>query len=408
MKHFDRLLLFVPLMFLLIIAATDILMLRHEQSGRQYLVDANRIEQIILNGDMPSAEQFSSVTGIFAYDGSDSFFRTDSAYLIRRINGVLYRIDYTDAPQHSDLQAVLLTDAGLLILLAVIMGVLFYIRQKILKQFTKLGDVPYQLARGNLTEPLKEDKSRFFGKYIWGLDMLRGELEQSKANELERARQEKTMLLSLSHDIKTPLSAIKLYAKGLARGLFSGEEKLTETAGHISEKADEIEHYLNEIIRSLHNDFMRFSVQNTEFYLSAVMDQITAFYTDKLSVTGTAFSVGDFTDCMLSGDPDRLEEVLQNILENAVKYGDGKEISVSFSDEEDCRLITVTNSGCTLPDEELSHIFESFWRGSNAGSKQDSGLGLYICYRLMHEMSGDIFAELKDGTMHVTAVCKKS
>ena len=86
MKHFDRLLLFVPLMFLLIIAATDILMLRHEQSGRQYLVDANRIEQIILNGDMPSAEQFSSVTGIFAYDGSDSFFRTDSAYLIRRIN----------------------------------------------------------------------------------------------------------------------------------------------------------------------------------------------------------------------------------------------------------------------------------------------------------------------------------
>ncbi|MBR3419143.1 MAG: hypothetical protein IKG82_10685, partial [Oscillospiraceae bacterium] len=168
MKHFDRLLLFVPLMFLLIIAATDILMLRHEQSGRQYLVDANRIEQIILNGDMPSAEQFSSVTGIFAYDGSDSFFRTDSAYLIRRINGVLYRIDYTDAPQHSDLQAVLLTDAGLLILLAVIMGVLFYIRQKILKQFTKLGDVPYQLARGNLTEPLKEDKSRFFGKYIWG------------------------------------------------------------------------------------------------------------------------------------------------------------------------------------------------------------------------------------------------
>ncbi len=408
MKHFDRLLLFVPLMFLLIIAATDALMLRREHSGRQYLVDANRIEQIIRNGDMPSAEQFSSATGIFAYDGSDSFFRTDSAYLIREIGGTLYRIDYTDTPQRSDLRAVLLTDAGLLILLAVIMGVLVYIRQKILKQFTRLGDVPYQLAKGNLTEPLKEEKNRFFGKYIWGLDMLRGELEQSKANELERARQEKTMLLSLSHDIKTPLSAIKLYAKGLSRGLFSDEEKLTETAGHISAKADEIEQYLNEMIRSLHNDFMRFSVQNTEFYLSAVMNRITAFYTDKLSVTGTAFSVEDFTDCMLSGDPDRLEEVMQNILENAVKYGDGKEISVSFSDEENCRLITVANSGCTLPDAEISHIFESFWRGSNAGKKPGSGLGLYICYRLMHEMGGDIFADARDGKMHVTAVCKKS
>ena len=183
----------------------------------------------------------------------------------------------------------------------------------------------------------------------------------------------------------------------------SGREKRIS----ISARADEIEQYLGEIIRNLHHDFMRFDVQKTDFYLSQVMMRINVYYTDKLSVTGTEFDVGAYADCMLSGDPDRLEEVLQNILENAIKYGDGRRISVSFSDEEDCRLITVANTGCTLPDEETAHIFDSFWRGSNAGSKPGSGLGLYICSRLMAEMGGDIFAETVDDEMRVTVVCQK-
>ena len=292
-------------------------------------------------------------------------------------------------------------------LLCIVMGVLLYIRQNILKQFSRLNDMPYQLVKGNLTEPLKESKSRYFGKFVWGLDMLRGELEQSKTSELERARKEKTLLLSLSHDIKTPLAAIKLYAKGFSHSLYPDPEKQSAAADHIGEKADEIERYLSDIINSLNHDFMSFDVTNTEFYLSQVMERIRAYYTDKLSVTGTDFSVGNYADCMLSGDPDRLEEVLQNILENAVKYGDGKDISIAFSDEEDCRLIAVSNTGCTLPEPELPHLFDSFWRGSNAGTRQGNGLGLYICSRLMHEMGGDIFADIRGGIMCVTVVCRK-
>lgn len=82
-------------------------------------------------------------------------------------------------------------------------------------------------------------------------------------------------------------------------------------------------------------------------------------------------------------------------------------ISIDFSDEENCRLITVSNSGCTLSESELNHIFDSFWRGSNTGSQKGSGLGLYICRQLMSGMGGDIFAEIADGYMKVTAVCPK-
>ena len=111
---------------------------------------------------------------------------------------------------------------------------------------------------------------------------------------------------------------------------------------------------------------------------------------------------------MLSGDSERLEEVLQNILENAVKYGDGGAVEISFADEEDCRLITVKNTGCTLSDTELPHIFESFWRGSNADEKQGSGLGLYICRKLMNAMGGEVFAEIQNGCMYVSVVCRRA
>ena len=109
-------------------------------------------------------------------------------------------------------------------------------------------------------------------------------------------------------------------------------------------------------------------------------------------------------DCILCGDKERAVEVIQNIMENAVKYGDGKRIAIRFSKEENCQLIHISNSGCTLSDSELPHIFDSFWRGSNTGRQSGSGLGLYICRTLMRKMNGDIYAEIKDGDMTVTAV----
>ena len=86
---------------------------------------------------------------------------------------------------------------------------------------------------------------------------------------------------------------------------------------------------------------------------------------------------------------------------------DGRCISLSFSEEEDCRLITVSNTGCSLPESELDTIFESFRRGSNSGSQPGSGLGLYICRRLMNEMGGEVFAETEGDLMKVTVVCRK-
>lgn len=95
------------------------------------------------------------------------------------------------------------------------------------------------------------------------------------------------------------------------------------------------------------------------------------------------FSIDKSDDILLRGDPERLSEVFENIIENAIKYGDGKYINISFSDEEYCKLITVANSGSPIPETQFIHMFESFWRGENANDKKGSGLGLYICKEIM-------------------------
>ena len=94
---------------------------------------------------------------------------------------------------------------------------------------------------------------------------------------------------------------------------------------------------------------------------------------------------------------------MQNIIENAIKYGSGKKIGISISKEEDCVLITVENTGEVLPAEELPHLFDSFYRGSNAGSQEGSGLGLYIAKNLVKAQGGE-FEIYLDGDLFKVSI----
>lgn len=408
MQRFDKLIAGVIIVMAAVIVALNLIMMKApKQTTPLYKVELNRIKHELADGKKVDSADYPNILGIYEYDGSEDFFDSESEYVIRIVNGTTYRIEYTDSKKVKDSTlpiAVNVCTGGLCLFLA---AVLLYIRRNIVKPFTKVSELPYELAKGTLTVPVKENKGKYFGKLTWGLDMLRQELEQSRQRDLDRAKKEKTLLLSLSHDIKTPLSAVKLYSKALSKGLYTDADKQREAAESINSKADEIEGYVAEMIGELNSDVLTFEFNNTEFYLADVIGNISEYYRDKLSVLKTDFTIAEYSNCLISGDPDRLEEVLQNIIENAIKYGDGDSISISFSDEENCRLITVSNSGCTLSDTELDHIFDSFWRGSNTGSQPGSGLGLYICRQLMSGMGGDIYAETDRGFMKVTVVCCK-
>ena len=191
-------------------------------------------------------------------------------------------------------------------------------------------------------------------------------------------KEKKMLILSLSHDIKTPLAAIKLYNKALRDNLYKEENKRQEVLLGIEKNTLEIERYVSEILTASKEDFLNLEVHNGEFYLSDVMNRIAVYYNDKFNTTHTEFSIDKFENCLIKGDINRLEEVLQNLLENAIKYGDGKSVSITMDNEEDCRLISVTNSGCELKSEELPHLFDSFYRGSIQRIRRAVALGFIL------------------------------
>ncbi len=406
MKAFNRMFAAVIILALLMLAGVNMWLFKAERTeGRQHRVDAARAAAVIEEKGIDSLclSDYSTIIAVTEVDEHNGITGENHDYLIKEINGTYYRFDYS-ASEEIEKDIKITVNVSLLVMTVLLLAVLLYLRIRVLKPFFTLREMPVELSKGNLTMPLKETRQRYFGRFIWGMDMLREKLEQNKEAEMNLQAERKKLILSLSHDIKIPLSAIKLYSKALSKGLYDDAQKQAEIAESINEKADEIEGYVSGIVRASKEDFLSIEVRDGEFYLSEMLGGVTDFYKDKLRLLKTEFSVSDYSNCLIRGDCDRGTEVLQNIMENAIKYGDGKRISIDVTEEEGCRLVTVTNTGCTLPESELPHMFDSFWRGTNSAGQAGNGLGLYICRCIMNRMNGEVFAEIKDGTMNVTAV----
>lgn len=403
MRVFRKLCIAVLAIFLILAAVLNIVLIRQEKAADgMYRVEAKRLADEIAETGSYDLENYPHITGVFTADDG-GLYTSDEHYLITKISGTLYRVEYsTDSNQNG----MLIINFVLCAIFLMMVGLLLYIYRHIIAPFGRLNEVPQELARGNLAVPIPEEKSRFFGKFTWGVNLLRESIEDSRKKEITMQKDKKLLLLSLSHDIKTPLSAIKLNAKALAKGIYSDEEKRRSAAESINARADEIEQFVSEITKAASEDFMSFEVTQGEAFLSQIIMKIHARYAPQLSISGTEFIVHRYDDCILSCDADRLGECLQNLIENAIKYGDGKRIEIGFDKMDGCELITVMNTGCTLETKELPQIFGSFHRGNNADKIQGNGLGLFICKRLMSLMGGEVYAEIHGDCFSVTLVVK--
>ncbi len=406
MNKFRKITVFVVFVEIVMITLCNVIFAvkSADDSGKIYRVEAQRVAKKLQNASLQELDlsEYETIVAVSAFIEDEV---CNNHYVVEKINGNLYRIEYEAKQQDNQ---VWMFNVCLLLMLFVTIVVFWYISQKVLQPFHKMSELTYELAKGNLSMPIKAEKSKFFGKFLWGMDMLRATLEDNKERELELQKEKKTLILSLSHDIKTPLSAIDLYAKALSENLYDTEEKRTEALQGIARNVQEIKGYVNEIVTASREDFLNLEVKEGEFYLSSLLKDIEVYYKDKLSILHTVFTIDNTEDCLLKGDINRIIEVLQNIIENAIKYGDGIAIGISFDDEEDCKLISVTNTGCILKEEELPNLFESFYRGSNSQGVKGSGLGLYIAKKLMKKMDGNIFAAIMNSEFTVTIVIRKA
>lgn len=391
-------------LILIVLCNIFVLKTMKDDQDKAYKVDVVRAANEMRRGTTIENLDLSKYETLIAVQEYRENETCNYAYEVEEVGGVLYQFAYQRG-----------NDSGLVVVMNIFLGsmfvctffVLIFINQKIVKPFSAVSSLPKELAKGNLTVPIKEEKSKFFGKFLWGMDMLREKLEQDKMNELELVKEKKTLVLSLSHDIKTPLSAIELYTKALSNHLYDDEEKMQQAITGIANNIELIRQYVDEISKVSREDFLKLEVTCGEFYLTTLMNHILDYYKDKMKQIHTEFIIDEVENCLLYGDFDRSVEVIQNICENAIKYGDGKWIRISFSEEEGCKLITIKNGGCSLKEEELTNIFDSFYRGSNSENIQGSGLGLYICKELLHKMDGEVFGKICDNTFAITVVMRK-
>lgn len=411
MKRFNIIFISVIVVSTVLFAGINIIMLNNSSStSREYMVQIERLCSQIESNEEYKLSDYPLIINIEKCENTNdvSFFEGDNSdYAIRFIKNSYYRFDYKFDSNRINPSSVIMTDICLAVLLIVMLTTLIFVKKQILIPFIKLRDIPHELSKGNLTVPLKENKNRLFGRFIWGLDLLREHLEQQKKNELALIKDKKTLILSISHDIKTPLSAIKLSSQALSKGLYKDSKKQIEVAKNINENANKIENFVTEIVKASNEEFIKFEVNNSEFYIDDCISEINRYYKEKLILNKIKFTVAEHSNHIVKGDIDRTVEVMQNIIENAIKYGNGEFIKIEFSIEEGCSLISISNSGCTLDDSEMPHIFDSFWRGSNSKASSGSGLGLYICRQLMHLMGGEIFAEKHGTVITLTLVLKK-
>lgn len=317
------------------------------------------------------------------------------------ISGIVIMITDT-AKKYNGIRNSLLAALGILSLVFVIGAVIVitYFNQNVIIPFRKMRSFAGSVAGGNLDEPLTIDKNNVFGVFSESFDIMREELKNSRQREIELQRREREMVASLSHDLKTPVTGIKLSTElmlaKLAKedGLIQEEERsnITEKLGNVYKKADEIENLVSNLL-SVSLDNLGETKVNIHEEKSSILEEIVAKFDDREKVTSD-----EVPDCVISIDVNAISRVIGNIISNSYKYA-GTDITVKYSYADNFLSMTIKDSGPGVSDDELPLVTNKFYRGkaqleSNADG---NGLGLYIARTLMEAMGGELLTKSKGG-----------
>ena len=288
-----------------------------------------------------------------------------------------------------------------------------YIKRNIITPFRKMREFAGSVAEGRLDEPLEMDRENIFGAFSESFDIMREELSESKKRELELQKKERELVASLSHDLKTPVTGIKLAAELMQMRLSvksetvgneivfnkAEVEKMSGDAEGILKKAEQIDVLVNDLFATTLNDLGEFNV-NCLDENSAVLCDIVKNCDDRhLAV------IGEVPAVIVHIDTKRMSQVIGNIISNSYKYANTA-IDISFGLSGGFLGMRIQDHGQGVAHDELDLITNKFYRGrqwTHSGT-DGNGLGLYIAKTLMQKMNGDLVAESDGDGLAVTLV----
>ena len=273
------------------------------------------------------------------------------------------------------------------ICIAFMAGMLVYIYFSVLRPFNNMKEFAFKIAQGNFEIPLNYERSNYFGEFTWAFDSMRREITKARACEHEAIENNKTVIATLSHDIKTPIASIRAYAEGLEANMDSTAEKRQRYIGIIISKCDEVSKLTNDLFLHSLADLDKLKINSERLEICEFIENCT----DELSAekNDIFFLATDFP-LVVYADKKRLTQIVENIVNNARKYAKSH-IDVSIIRSDGSVEIHFRDYGGGIPDEDMPFIFDKFYRGRNSENEQGSGLGLYIVKYITEQMNGKVY-----------------
>lgn len=283
-----------------------------------------------------------------------------------------------------------LRKAALLSLFILIAGdlLLLFLYCAYIRPFQKLEAFSTEIAKGNLDLPLPMQRYNFFGAFTESFDLMREELKKAKEKEFQANRSKKELVAELSHDIKTPVAAIKAACEVLE--VTETSEDTARKIQIIAAKAETIEKLVNNLFHAALEELEMLKTEPCEesSLLIPQMFENMKGYGD-IYHGMEIIQENEIPSCLLIMDSLRLEQVVDNLISNACKYA-GTSVYVRYQDIGEGITIRVRDVGGGVPEEELSMVTEKFYRGSNTKGTSGAGLGLYLAGCFMEQMKGGI------------------
>jgi len=271
----------------------------------------------------------------------------------------------------------------------------FLLARRLSRPLHEITNAASAVAEGDFSHQVTVRSQDEIGRLADAFRYMSDEVQKSQ-------EQQREFVINVSHELKTPLTAIAGHVQALREGIATDPADVAKSLEVISSETRRLSRLIEDLLSLAKFDAHQFELRESNVPLSDVFGAVFDRFTLDAQERRLEFAVkGDVRDIRLRTDPDRLRQILSNLVHNALVHTppDGK-VELSARRIDGKVDITVTDNGTGIPSGELQQIFERFYRSGKKAREAGLGLGLAISRELVQAMGGDIKVKSKlgDGT----------
>ena len=271
----------------------------------------------------------------------------------------------------------------------------------------KLREATGRISEGDLDFTLTPEGDDEISELTRSFESMRVRLKESEEEKERYDRESRELISNISHDLKTPITAVKGYVEGIMDGVADTPEKMDRYIRTIYAKANEMDRLINELTFYSKIDTNRIPYHFTQLNVAEFFDDCAEELHEDLQDRKIRFSYENRVEestCIIA-DPEQLKRVINNIISNSVKYMDKPlgRIDLRILDAGDFIQVEIEDNGKGIETKDLVNIFDRFYRTDTARSntQNGSGIGLSIVKKIIEDHNGKIWAgsKLGEGTV---------